>query len=147
MAYVNTVAHHTASAAWHAGDPVWIRRANVRQVEGLGFWAAIPALVTAITAIGTAGYQVYQARSDSKDAKKQASKDSAQAAKEIAAQQAEQKRVNDALIAQQQAKTEAEVQSIATRATVVNKFIPAASVAVLGLGVAWFFIRRRRRKK
>lgn len=146
MAYVNTVAHHTASAARHAGDRVWIRRANVRQIDGLGFWAAIPALVTAIAAVGTAGYQVYQAKEDSKDAKKQASKDAAAAAKEIAAQQAEQKRVNDALIAQQQAKTAAEVQSIQTQAVVVNKFIPAAVIGVVGLGGLWFFIRRRRKK-
>ncbi len=143
MAYVNTVAHYTESAARHAGDAVWIRHANV---EGLGFWAAIPALLTAITAVGTAGYQVYQAKDDARSAKRQASKDAAAAAKEIAAAQAEQKRVNDALIAQQQTKTEAEVSATQTRTTVVNKMIPLAVVGVVGLGATLFFLRRKKRK-
>ena len=142
MSYVNTVSHRSFRGFRPAH--LRVRRANV---NGLGFWAAIPAVVSAVVAVGSAGYGIYAAKQDSKDAKKQASKDAAQAAAESAAMQAEQKRVNDALIAQGQRVAEAKAQQTEAATAAVTNYVPLGITAAVGLTGLLIFMRMRRTKR
>lgn len=156
MGYVRTIAHHTASAARHAGDRVWIRNGNGSlarpfrpgmSLHGLGFVEAIPALVGALAAIGTAGYQVYAADQDKKDAQKQASKAAKQAAADAAAAAAEQKRVDDAMLKQSQAQSDATVASKVKTTKTLNVWVPVGIGGGLLLLGGLVFWRMRAGKK
>ncbi len=142
MSYVSAVSHRTFRG--FRPRRMLIRRANV---NGLGFWAAIPAVITAVAAVGSAGYGIYAAKQDSKDAKKQASKESQQAAAEAAAAQAEAKRVNDALIAQGQRVTEAKAQQTEATTAVVSNYVPLGITAAIGLTGLLIFVRMRGKKR
>lgn len=144
MSYVGTVPHRTFRHAIRRPH-LHVRRANV--IHGLGFWAAIPAIVTAVTAVGTATYGIYAAKKDSKDAKKQAEKDAKQAVAETAAAMAEQKRVNDALIAQGQRVSEAKAQQTEAATAAVTNYVPLGIAGIVGLTGVLIFLRMRRAKK
>lgn len=156
MGYVNTVAHHTAYAARSAGDPIWFRRQNltpdtiIRRQRDLGvfeFATAIPAIISAVAAAGTATYGIIQSRKDAQSAKKDADKQAAAAAAAEAQAAADTKAANDQRMALLKQQTDADVAATATRTEVVNKFIPVAVVGVLALGGLFIVMRMRRNSK
>ena len=70
MGYTRTPAHYTASAAYHGGDPVWIRPANLdlRRInppagaalgdDGIDLIAMIPQLTQTLATVGTTAVQL-----------------------------------------------------------------------------------------
>jgi flagellar biosynthesis component FlhA len=132
--YVNTVAHHTASAARHGGDPTWIRRQG-SVMEGLGFIQAIPAIVSIITGLATTTYGIIEARKDKKDAESDAKKAKKKAAAEAAAV-AQLKIDSDRKVAEAQA-----AQQMETKQATIGLGTGALVTAALVGG--YFFLRSR----
>ena len=70
MGYTRTPAHYTASAAYHGGDPVWIRPANLdlRRInpqggaalgdDGIDLIAMIPQQTQTLATVGTTAVQL-----------------------------------------------------------------------------------------
>lgn len=142
MGYVNTIAHHTASAARRAGDPVFldttfIRRANT-DMGDLGWIEAVTTAVQVAAELAKTGLEL----KDSHDAA-QSAKDQASAAQRAAAAQAkalltEQKRVNDAQIAAVQTKTAA-----VSKATPILLWSLGGAAALGGVYVLYRMLRKK----
>jgi len=157
MGYQNTPAHHTASAAWHAGDPVWpgngaliIRRANVypstartpdrpgANLGALGWAESIGPLIQALTAVGTTAYGIRRSQLDA-----QHERDRQNALDQAAAKAAAEAKAAAAAAAQQVA-TQQQAAAASPLAMPDQKslLIGAAGLAVVGLGL-YLFMRRK----
>jgi len=153
MGYQNTPAHHTASAAWQAGDDVWpgndrliIRRANVYaptddlEMPGadLGWMESIGPAIQAITALGKTAYDIRRSQLDKQHARN-AENDAILAAAEAS------KRAESAAAAAAAA-TAKQTQLInASAGLPINQttaLLGVAALAVVGLG-AYFLLRKK----
>lgn len=147
MGYVRSIAHHTASAARHAGDTVWIRGGNGQAFSPLdtvdlgdatpGFdWSNL------VTGLVKSGAEVYGSIASG-----QANKDAANtAAKSAAASAAAQ-----AAMAKQDADAQLQLQKLksSTTTSVLKSVLPwtlggVFALAVVGMGVHFALNRKRR---
>ncbi len=148
MSYVDTVAHHTAYAARSGGDPTWIRNANGgrsalvmrNQTDGLGIdVSTIATIATTVAELGKTAYEFKANKDAAKDAKDEANAAQAAAARQASKLAAEQKRVNDAQIAQ-----------ISAQTVNTQKLLPIILYSVGGvaaLGALFLFMRSRRARR
>jgi len=142
MAYIDTVAHHTASAAESAGDPVWIDDGDVRSVEGLGFTQFIMPAIALATQAATAGLQLSFARKDAKAARDAASQQAAEAKKAAAASQRMQEQVTAAQIEQMKQQDRPLLDKVGLTSSGSKLAAVGGSLAVVAL-VGYLLLRRK----
>ncbi len=143
MGYVNTVAHHTASAARRAGDPVFldptfVRHANT-EVGDLGWIEAVTTAVQVAAELAKTGLELKDSHDAAKAAKSQADAAQRAAASQAAKLLAEQKRVNDAQIASVTSKT-----AIVSKATPILIWSLGGAAALGSIYVLYRIMRKKR---
>lgn len=146
MGYVRSIAHHTASAALHAGDTVWIRGGNGQAFtpldtvdlgdDGSFDWGKL------VTGVISSGAQVYGSIASG-----QANKDAAN----IAAKSAASAAAAQAAAAKQESDTQLQLQKLksSTTTSVLKTVLPwtlggVFALAVVGMGVHFALNRKRR---